>query len=345
MYKPNPNCYGAMFAIPAIAADQYLAEASGDDLKVLLCIFRDPSGGISIDNLSAALKLSADKVLASLDFWVSRGVLLFTDEQGNTKFVPRAQRATAPEMPAQKPASPLPAAKPAVVHTLPMPEIPKPTMEQIAARLAEDDTVKSLFLEAQRILGRTFGLDVQSTLLALYDTYGLQKEVILTLLQHLTEKGRGSTANILKVGKIWAQHEIETLDDANEYIKNDAAATQLFRSLAAAVGIATPRPTPKQTEYILSWQGMGFSADMLIKAYEEMAERTGKVSFAYMDKILKNWYANNLKTPNAVDESYKAASAARKSAGDRGTSYNLDEALQKATLSAKKLAERKNTEQ
>ena len=104
----------------------------------------------------------------------------------------------------------------------------------------------------------------------------------------------------------------------------------MFRSLAAAVGIATPRPTPKQTEYILSWQGMGFSADMLI---------------TYMDKILKNWYANNLKTPNAVDESYKAASAARKSAGDRGTSYNLDEALQKATLSAKKLAERKNTEQ
>ena len=74
-------------------------------------------------------------MLASLDFWVSRGVLLFTDEQGNTKFVPRAQRATAPEMPAQKPASPLPAAKPAVVHTLPTPEIPKPTMEQIAARL------------------------------------------------------------------------------------------------------------------------------------------------------------------------------------------------------------------
>ena len=196
MYKPNPNCYGAMFAIPAIAADQYLAEASGDDLKVLLCIFRDPSGGISIDNLSAALNLSADKVLASLDFWVSRGVLLFTDEQGNTKFVPRAQRAAAPEMPAQKPVSPLPAAKPAVVHTLPTPEIPKPTMEQIAARLAEDDTVKSLFLEAQHILGRTFGLDVQSTLLTLYDTYGLQKEVILTLLQHLTEKGRNTRSSV-----------------------------------------------------------------------------------------------------------------------------------------------------
>lgn len=343
MYKPNPNCYGAMFAIPAIAADQYLAEANADDLKVLLCIFRDPSGGISVDNLSAALQLSADKVLASLDFWVSRGVLLFTDERGNTKFVPRAQR-TSPETPAQKPASPAPAAKPAV-QTLPTPEIPKPSMEQIAARLAEDETVKSLFLEAQRILGRTFGLDVQSTLLTLYDTYGLQKEVILTLLQHLTEKGRGSTANILKVGKVWAQHEIETLDDANEYIKNDAAATQLFRALAAAVGIATPRPTPKQTEYILSWQGMGFSADMLIKAYEEMAERTGKVSFAYMDKILKNWYANGLKTPSAVDESYKAAASARKSAGDRSTSYDLDEALKKATLSAKKFAERKNTEQ
>ncbi len=337
MYKPNPDCYGAMFAIPASVADQVLADASGDDLKILLCIFRNPGSPISVDSLSAALGLSADKTLASLDFWVSRGVLLFTDEQGNTKFVPRAQRTV------RSPA-PTPAAKPAV-QSLPTPEIPKPTMEQIAARLSEDETVKSLFNEAQRILGRTFGLDVQSTLLTLYDTYGLQKEVILTLLQHLTEKGRSSTANILKVGKSWAQHEIETLDDANEYIKNDAAATQLFHSLAAAVGIANPRPTPKQTDYLMSWMGMGFSADMVIKAYEEMADRTGKVSFSYMDKILKNWYANGLKTSEAVDESYKAAAAARRNAGDRGTSYDLEEALQKATFSAKKLAKNSKTEQ
>lgn len=337
MYRIDPSCYGAMFPLPAKAADICLQEASENEIKVLLHLFCSPENGISVDGLSSALHLSADAVLSALDFWVAHGVLQFCDERGNTKFVPRS--ASGAPVPAKSPAAPAaPAAKPAVPDASEL-TIPKPTMEQIGARLSEDATVRSLFLEAQQILGRTFGLDLQSTLLALYDTYGLSKEVILTLLQHLAGKGRGSTANILKLGRIWAQREIETLDDANAYIQSDEAASGLYRSLAAAVGLANPRPTTKQTAYLLAWHELGFSADMVIKAYEEMADRTGKVSFGYMDKILRGWHAQGLKTPEAVEKSRQAAAAARKASGGRKTSYDLEEALKKATVSAKKLAD------
>lgn len=334
MYRFDPSCYGAMFALPAKAAEICLNEADETEIKVLLHVFCHPENGISVDGLSSALQLSADGVLTALDFWVAHGVLQFTDERGNTRFVRSAAQKASP---AADNANTAPAARPAA-QSFAAASIPKPTMEQIGARLSEDETVRSLFLEAQRVLGRTFGLDVQTTLLALYDTYGLSKEVILTLLQHLTEKGRGSTANILKLGRTWAEREIETLDEANAYIQNDAAATALYRSLASAAGLANPRPTPKQTEHLLAWLEMGFSAEMVIKAYEEMADRTGKVSFAYMDKILRGWHAQGLKTPDAVDKSYQAAKAPRQPAAQRKTSYDLDEALKKATVSAKKLA-------
>lgn len=39
MYILNPDCYSAMFAIPASVADEYLTQASLEDLKVLLWIF------------------------------------------------------------------------------------------------------------------------------------------------------------------------------------------------------------------------------------------------------------------------------------------------------------------
>lgn len=336
MYKLNPACYGAMFAIPTSVADEYLAQASGDALKTLLRIFRNQSGVISVDALSKELALSADQVLASLDFWVQKGVLLFTDEGGNVKFVPKGK--------SESPAPAAKAAETAAKRTDAPISIPKPTMEQIAARIREDENVRGLLTEVQMILGRTFGLDMQSTLLTLFDTYGLQKEVILTLVQHLSETGRGATATILRIGKIWAEREINTLDAANEYIKNDTEIQRLFAKLRIDTGLSNPRPTAKQSEYLLSWQQMGISYDLILKAYEEMAERTGKLSFSYMDKILKNWHNQGFKSPEAVDTAQNKAAAARKAEKNGDSSFDLDEALKKATLTAGSHAQRRKAE-
>lgn len=340
MYKLNPECYGTMFAIPASVTDTYLAEASGNSIKTLLKIFRNPSGVVSVSEISDALSLTADEVLTALDYWVGKGILLFTDEGGNVKFVPKAKTASAS---AQKnEAVPAPASRTNVSAEPTV--LPKPTMEQIAARISEDETVRSLLTEAQSILGRTFGLDMQTTLLMLFDTYGLQKEVILTLIQHLADSGRGSTATILRIGKIWAEREINNLDAANEYIQNDSEMHRLFTEFRIATGISNPRPTQKQGEYLLSWMQMGFSTEMLIKAYEETAERTGKLSFAYMDKILKNWHSEGLKTTDAVTQKVTEHTQTKKTAETQSRSFDLDDALQKALNASKKRTQQKKAE-
>lgn len=345
MYILSPHCYSAMFAVPASVADEYLTQASLEELKVLLWIFRNQSSGISVDALTGALGISADNVLCALDFWVSKGILQFQDERGNVRFIPKAH--------AQKPAeekkvnSPAPApvvSKKAPTTETEVPVLPKPTMEQIAARMQEDATVRSLMTQAQQILGRTIGLDMQTTLLTLFDTYGLQKEVILTLLQHLAEQGRASTANIAKIGKIWFSREIETLDDANAYIQRISAVEKLFGELKTVTGISTPRPTQKQSEYLLSWLDMGFSLEMLVRAYEETAERTGKISFNYMDRILKNWHNDGIKTPQDIENARKQTAKAKQEKAQQETSFDLDAALRKATVSAKKHSQGKKAE-
>lgn len=345
MYILSPHCYSAMFAVPASVADEYLTQASLEELKVLLWIFRNQSSGISVDALTGALGISADNVLCALDFWVSKGILQFQDERGNVRFIPKAH--------AQKPAeekkvnSPAPApvvSKKAPTTETEVPVLPKPTMEQIAARMQEDATVRSLMTQAQQILGRTIGLDMQTTLLTLFDTYGLQKEVILTLLQHLAEQGRASTANIAKIGKIWFSREIETLDDANAYIQRISAVEKLFGELKTVTGISTPRPTQKQSEYLLSWMDMGFSLEMLVRAYEETAERTGKISFNYMDRILKNWHNDGIKTPQDIENARKQTAMVKQKNTEQESSFDLDEAVRKATFSAKKYLQKNKAE-
>lgn len=340
MYKLNPECYGAMFAIPASITDIYLAEASGNSIKTLLKIFRNPSGVVSVSEISDALSLTADEVLSALDYWVGKGILLFTDEGGNVKFVPKARNEAAPKQNAETLPSPAPA-KPNAAEPI---VLPKPTMEQIAARIREDETVRSLLTEAQSILGRTFGLDMQTTLLMLFDTYGLQKEVILTLIQHLADSGRGSTATILRIGKIWAEREINNLDAANEYIQNDSAVNRLFTEFRIATGISNPRPTLKQSAYLLSWMQMGLSTELLLKAYEETVERTGKLSFAYMDKILKNWHNEGLKTTDEVADKTKKHTEIKKSTATQNRSFDLDDALQKVLDASKKRAQQTKAE-
>lgn len=345
MYILSPDCYSAMFAVPASVADEYLTQASLEELKVLLWIFRNQSSGISVDALTGALGISADNVLCALDFWVSKGILQFQDERGNVRFIPKAQtQKPAEEKKVNSPAPASVVSQKAPAAETEVPVLPKPTMEQIAARMQEDATVRSLMMQAQQILGRTIGLDMQTTLLTLFDTYGLQKEVILTLLQHLAEQGRASTANIAKIGKIWFSREIETLDDANAYIQRISAVEKLFGELKTVTGISTPRPTQKQSEYLLSWLDMGFSLEMLVRAYEETAERTGKISFNYMDRILKNWHNDGIKTPQDIENARKQTAKAKQEKAQQETSFDLDAALRKATVSAKKHSQGKKAE-
>ena len=197
MYKQNPACYGDLFAIPTDILSIPLRELSKESLFIILWIYKHPSDHISLDALHNALSLSMDEIMSALDFWVKKGVLLFTDDAGHVKFVPHAKTEKA------EPVTKATAKKQGVSSpALPNIALVKPTMEQIAARMQEDKTVEALFTEAQSILGRTFGLDMQGTLLTFLDTYGLPREVILTLLQHLTEVGRNSNANIIRVGKL-----------------------------------------------------------------------------------------------------------------------------------------------
>ena len=47
---------------------------------------------------------------------------------------------------------------------------------------------------------------------------------------------------------------------------------------------------------------------MIILAYDEMANHTGKLSFAYIDKILMNWHKKGIKTVYIFDANGKITS-------------------------------------
>lgn len=278
--------WGAVFSVPASVVDTYLLSASPAQLRALLWIVRHAAEQPTLDALSRALQCSSEDAAALVAFWQEKGVLQ-TD--------------------APQPAKPSVSAAVPTVRELPDIPFSKPSHAEILTRLQEDADLDGLFREAQRTIGRSLGYEGQCTLLMMHDTYGLPIPVIQVILQYCKETQKTANHYIAAMGKSWAAEEIDTIDKAVEKVNVLRECTGLWQQLAAVAGLSASKPTAVQSEYLRVWRyEMGFSFEMISLAYEEMANHCTKLSFAYMNKVLKNWHEKGIMTPEQVAEDHNA---------------------------------------
>lgn len=328
-YSVNPSAFKSIFAVPADLVDQHIRLASEHQLKVLLWILRNSPDNPDIDAMCAALKIDKDDASDYLHYWVMTGMLTVDGSAPATAPVIKAPAEinTQPEIKAEEKAE---------IDIVPS----KPSSAEIATRIEESPEIGYLFNEAQIKLGKTIGYDGQCTLLLLHDHYGLPAEVLFMLIEYCVSVGKTNYSYIAAVGKDWGKREIDTLEKAAEQIAALNSVNKTWRIIAANAGLSNPRPTTKQVPYLRKWSyEMKFSDEMIILAYEEMANHTGKLSFSYIDKIMTTWYNAGYKTPDDVERGIAAKAAAKtinpiasakSNAGGRDASYDLDEFEQRS---------------
>jgi len=307
------------FAVPCDIADTHLKLARELELKVLLWLLRH-NGTRQLTELADFLKKPVEELEQAAQTWVNRGVL-------------RIELTTAEPVGAAITSL-------AVIDLTPT----RPTQQQILTRIHEDDNLRALFAEADKLLGRTMGHDGQTTLLVLHDHHGLPCEVITMLLHYAKQVGKTANAYVEAVGKDWAARGVATLEQAAEQIEQLKQNNALWNALKVRTGIAAPRPTDKQQAMLRRWTSeWKFGLDMITAAYDEAAERTGKVSFSYMDKVLESWHTAGITTPEQVaaaqakftqerkPKSKQSKPAMQKMSGGFATSYDMD-AFVKSTM-------------
>lgn len=332
-YSVNPNLFRSIFAVPTDIADKHIRLATEHQLKVLLWILRNAPENPDIDEMCKALKIDKNDVDDYLQYWVLTGVL-----QTNGKPVDAPSSSAVVETPVNKPLNLNEETKKDVADVDLIPS--KPTNAEIAVRIEESPEIGHLFNEAQMKLGKTIGYDGQCSLLLLHDHYGLPVEVLFMLIDYCVSVGKTNYSYIVTVGKDWGQREIDTLEKAAEQITALKSINSVWGELARNVGLTNPRPTTRQLPYLRKWTSdWKFSTEMIILAYEEMADHTGGIRFPYIDKVLETWHKAGYKTPSDV-EAGKAAIAASKtvpakkstSKGNEtsAASYDLDEFEQRS---------------
>ncbi len=314
-YSVNPNLFRSIFAVPTEIVDKHIRLAGEQQLKVLLWILKNAPENPDINQMCKALKINPDDVDDYLQYWVLTGVL-HTDGKQVVVSSPAVTQTTSE--PAPEPVKVAESkTRPSVEH------IPsKPTSSEIAIRIEESPEIGHLFNEAQLKLGKTIGYDGQCALLLIHDHYGLPAEVIFMLIDYCVSVGKTNYNYILTVGKDWGQREIDTLEKAAEQITTLKNINSLWNVFARNVGISNPRPTVNQLNYFRKWStDWKFTSEMIILAYEEMVEHTGKIRYSYMDKILENWHKIGCNTPDIV-KNLKSEKAALKSASKKPVSNN-----------------------
>lgn len=230
----------------------------------------------------------------------------------------------------------------------PAPEqtIPEYEKSYVAKRSMEDRNFQSLQLEAAQILGHTLSAQELNTLFGIYDYLGLPAEVICMLLvscmEDIQEKyGPGRLPTMRQIEKqayVWANQEIMTLDQAEDYLAHRRSQKDKVQEVKRAMGIWDRALTKTENDYIMDWLNKGYGTEAIAMAFDRTVTQTGSLKLAYMNKIILNWHKKGLHTVQEIIDGDKpqgkaaaqpATSAARTPGGEKERLMKIFEDISK----------------
>ena len=296
-YEINFGPWGSIFAVPTAVADRYLKFCTEKQLKVLLLALRQGQGPVDAAGIAARLGMDEAAVTDCLQYWQESG--LFTESQNPQ---PAKEAPKAPEN-----------NESAVVKTT---ENGITTIRsrghlspgEINTMLREDKQFAALAAELEAARGSVLSPSEREILAYLFGSLELSPEYLLVAAAYCREKGKKKLSYLEKMVAGWLEDGIDTYEKAESHIQR----------------LPERALTAREKACVNRWFGEYMTPEALMKlAYDRAVEATGKVSFAYIDKILAAWAAKGITTVEAAEAERTAAQ--RAAAGEY--SFDIGEAM------------------
>ncbi|MDO5124228.1 MAG: DnaD domain protein [Eubacteriales bacterium] len=318
-YKIDFGGWESVFAVPTALVDKGLKLAGETQLKVLLYILRNSQGTLSDESIAEALSLHKEDVSDAVEFWAQRGLLV---NMGDKLTLAKAEEKEA-SAPSSKPVETAQNSQTQRVRLTSRPMKPEPAY--VIKRIRSDSGLAVLMDEAQRILNKMLSNTDMGTLVMLHDTDGLPVDVIIMLMEHCVNIGKGTMRYVESTGLAWAREGINTLPLAEEKIKRQAESSDAWKKVSAVFGLKlSGTPTKKQLEYSDMWVNeWKFSEELIRLAYEKCVDTKTELNMSYINGILKKWHAEGIKSAKEVSEAGEKSKQKRQQKLQEA-SYDLD---------------------
>lgn len=252
-YKINFEAYSNNFSLPQKIIDDNFDCLNPIHLKVILLIYKNSYKNFSVNLLSNLLKVGEDEITRSMEYWVEKGLL---DRTTNIPI------------------------KHEVVNLPPISNPIKPSREH------------SFLLECvEGLLKRPITPAEHKSVIHILDFIRLPADVVLMAIEYCSSVDKENFRYIEKICANWADKGINTHELAEQYLSFLKQIKQDEAKIKKMFGIENRSLTDYESDLVKKWLNeYNFPLDVIKLAYEKTVAATNKVAFAYMNKILSNWY-------------------------------------------------------
>ena len=282
------------------------SEASAHELKVLVALY-ESGGAITEDELVLRAGVSRARVLSALALWQEAGVIAERgeeDERGTAEvsFFGSTLTDEFPE------------------RTV-LGELEEESAREIAATI-RNNKLSSLFDEIAAMMNKAMLTPAEIRRISeLSSQYGLSEEYIATLAAHLLEENMLSVGILIKRAMNLAGGGVANTEALVAYIADKEREKNDYLEYKRIFGIFDRRFSKREKEYIEKWsREYCYGTEIVGMAYDITVINISKLSFAYMDKLLCDWFTHGCKTLSECEARYeenkreKEAEAAEKKA-------------------------------
>lgn len=342
-YKVNWDASGGVFAAPD-GVVEYIKLANGKAAKVIIYLLGNKLSK-SVAETAEALGIGTDDVEDALSYWEQVGVIGRTER---SRPEPQVSETVSPAAapPREKHTAADEKARPSETHEENATKMISP--KEIAERANSSKDIKFLFDSAQEALAKPLTYTEQRTLIWIHDYHGLGADLIMMIIEFCKSINKTGISYVEKIALNWTEKNIVT----HEQAENEIHIMQNYWSLEGQIKSKLEMNrvfTPKERALIKNWANMGAGIDLILFAYEKAADATGKISFAYMDKVLSGWADSGVKTvAQAKDLSKRYAGSAKQSSKKAGEpkehSFNIDLLLEYAKNNVPRIKEESDVE-
>ncbi len=282
--KDNNDC----FYVKNSFVDKYICEAHGSFIKVYLYLLRHSyKQNLEISDIANAFNLLESDVIRAFKYWQKQGLIKYSQlSEKDFDICICDENAIMDEGIEEKPEKNIekPQVKPASAPTG-----VNYTKGDINTYMKNNDGIRHMFLISETLLSKTLTETDRKILFSFYDYLGMPVEVIFTLLEYCISIGKSNMRYIEKVAYTWADAGINTLAKASSRVKQENEIYNTYKKYKTLFKISGREFTPTEEEFIKDWVfNLKLDDKTICAAYEKAVANTGKISFKYMDAILKN---------------------------------------------------------
>ncbi|MDE6780573.1 MAG: DnaD domain protein [Ruminococcus sp.] len=300
--KTNSIVSENVFEVPCVVVDTLLKVASGTYIKVLLYILRCSGKNCTQKEIASNTGVSLQEVEDAIQFWQQTNVLAY---QHTNDIMPPVFDMTPPAV--------------QLIANETVPESTSGQKTEIIIRKQKQWTgteVSDLirnnadFAELQEAVQSVLGTvnNVYISYIAdMYNTLGMKKEVIMTLIGYCKDINKTYPDYIYAIACQWVRDNIDTLELATEEVQRLKASHDYMHKVMRTLEI--DRLTEEQEKMTADWKNWSINMEMLKYAYEKSLPRCGnQLSIDYINGIIKRWHENGITTLQEAqenDELYK----------------------------------------